>query len=200
MQVPKHRDLHFLTFLASYQHIGALENMSEAEEQLEIVNEKGEVVGVAPRSAIHGNPALMHRVVHVLVFNASGELLLQRRSMSKDVAPGKWDTSVGGHVGVGEELALSAKREMEEELGITACDLEYLYSYTHTNPYETELVTTYRCVHSGKVFFNRQEIDEVRYWRLEEIARALGSGLLSDNFEHEFRTYAGLQTPRSSGP
>ena len=161
----------------------------DQEEQLEIVNEKGEAIGLAPRSRIHGDPSLMHRVVHVLVFNHEGKLLLQKRSLNKDVAPGKWDTSVGGHVGVGEEPISSARRETEEELGIAVRDIEYLYTYMHTNPYETELVTTYRCSCSGDIRFNRDEIDEVRFWGIEEIGAAIGRGILSDNFEHEFQTY-----------
>ena len=163
--------------------------MSDPEEQLEIVNEEGEVVGRALRSVIHGNPALCHRVVHVMVIDDQGRILLQQRSLGKDVAPGKWDTSVGGHVGIGEELLLAARREMEEELGIDASELEHLYTYTHSNPHETERVTTYRCVYSGEIFFNRDEIDEVRYWSLEEIREAMGKGKFSDNFEHEFRMY-----------
>jgi isopentenyldiphosphate isomerase len=102
--------------------------MEDSEEQLEIVNEKGEVIGLAPRAEVHSNPSLMHRVVHVLLFDPRGRLLLQKRSLAKDVAPGMWDTSVGGHVGTGEELSLAAARETEEELGISACDMEYLYS------------------------------------------------------------------------
>lgn len=174
--------------------------MDDQEEQLEIVNEQGGVIGLAPRSVIHGNPSLIHRVVHVLVFNRAGKLLLQKRSMNKDVAPGRWDTSVGGHVSAGEDLSLSAKREMEEELGIAGHEVEYLYSYKHTNPYETELVTTYCCTHEGMIRFNIEEIDEVRYWGLDEINESLGKGLFSDNFEDEFRTYLSFQTPRQSGP
>jgi len=175
--------------------------MADSEEQLEIVNEKGEVIGRAPRSVIHGNPALIHRVVHVLVFDSGNRLLLQKRSMNKDVAPGRWDTSVGGHVGAGEELSLSAQRETEEELGITGAEIQFLYSYIHTNPYETELVTTYRCTYSGdNIRFNSEEIDEVRFWSLEEIKEVMGKGILSDNFEHEFTEYLSLHTPRTSGP
>ncbi|HXX58068.1 MAG TPA: NUDIX domain-containing protein [Thermodesulfovibrionales bacterium] len=173
------------------------------EEYLEIVNDEGEVIGTAPRSEIHGNPSLMHRVVHALLFNGQGELLLQKRSQKKDVAPGKWDTSVGGHVSPGEELSVAAKREMEEELGVAGYDLDYLYSYRHSNPYETELVSTYRCIYDGtldRISFNREEIDEVRFWSLKEVQEMLGKQILSDNFEDEFRTYLSYQTPRASGP
>jgi isopentenyldiphosphate isomerase len=52
----------------------------DPEEYLEIVDYKGEVIGRAPRSEVHGKPSLMHRVVHILVLNKKGEILLQKRS------------------------------------------------------------------------------------------------------------------------
>ncbi|RJQ19304.1 MAG: NUDIX domain-containing protein [Nitrospiraceae bacterium] len=159
------------------------------EELLEVVNEKGEVINTLPRSVIHGDPSLMHRVVHVLVFNENGELLLQKRSMNKDVAPGKWDTSVGGHVDHGETIVQAVTRETGEELGIKTCELEFLYTYIHSNPYETELVFTHSCVYSGGISFNKDEIDEVRYWNTNDIMQNLGKGIFSDNFEHEIVTY-----------
>ncbi len=159
------------------------------EEYLEIINNKGDIIGVAPRSEIHGNPLLMHRVVHVIVINKEGYILLQKRSINKDVAPGKWDTSVGGHVSPGEDLISSAMREMEEELGITRGIPEYLYSYVHSNSYETEHVTTFRLIYEGDFSFNRDEIEEIRFWSLNEIKESIGSGVLSDNLEHEINMY-----------
>lgn len=163
--------------------------MNMQEELLEVVNEHGDTIKTLPRSVIHGDPSLMHRVVHVLVFNERGELLLQKRSMNKDVAPGKWDTSVGGHVNAGETVNYALDREMEEELGITACNPEFLYTYIHSNPYESELVYTHSCVHSGRIKFSEDEIDEVRFWTIDEIKQDLGKGIFSDNFEHEIMTY-----------
>jgi isopentenyldiphosphate isomerase len=161
----------------------------DSEEYLEIVDYSGKVIGSAPRSEVHGNPSLIHRVVHVLVFNRKGEILLQKRSLDKDVAPGRWDTSVGGHVGIGEDLITSSMREMREELGIAGNRPEYLYSYMHSNAYETELVATFRYIYEGEFSFNREEIDEIRFWNYDEIREAIGSTILSDNFEHEFSTY-----------
>jgi isopentenyldiphosphate isomerase len=163
----------------------------EYEEHLEVVDYKGSVIGYAPRSRIHGNPSLTHRVVHVLVLNRKGEILLQKRSERKEVAPGKWDTSVGGHVGIGEDLLTSSKREMHEELGIIGHEPEYLYSYIHSNEYETEMVTTYRCTCEHGFSCNEDEIDEVRFWSHDEIHNAIGQQILSDNFEHEFQRYLG---------
>lgn len=163
--------------------------MNLQEELLEVVNEEGQTINVLPRSVIHGNPSLMHRVTHVLVFNKDEALLLQKRSMNKDVAPGKWDTSVGGHVNAGETIKEAVRREMEEELGMTSCDLKFLYSYIHSNPYETELVYTYSCIHAGAIKFDQVEIDEVRFWGIDEIRENLGKGVFSDNFEDEFKMY-----------
>lgn len=159
------------------------------EEYLEVVNEQGEILKSMPRSEIHGNPSLMHKVVHVLVFNSSGELLLQKRSMDKEVAPGMWDTSVGGHINSGETLDNAVRREMEEELGIADVPLKFLYTYIHSNPYETELVYTYSCVYNGTIVFQDDEIDNVRPWSIDEIRSNIGAGILSDNFEHEIERY-----------
>ncbi|MCX8068898.1 MAG: NUDIX hydrolase, partial [Thermodesulfovibrionales bacterium] len=60
-----------------------------SEEILEVVNEEGITIGTALRSEIHGNPRLLHKVVHLLVVNQNGHLLLQKRSSKKDVAPNK---------------------------------------------------------------------------------------------------------------
>ena len=170
-----------------------------ADELLEIVDQDGIPLGVAPRSVIHGNPSMLHKVVHVLVFNSSGQLLLQKRSMNKDVAPGKWDTSVGGHVSPREETTLAALREMKEELGIDTAGIIFLYSYTYSDNHESELVFTHSCTHNGPFAFNTEEIEAVKFWEIEEIEKNLGTGALSDNFEAAFAKYLSY-TPRSSGP
>ena len=163
--------------------------MTNQDEFLDVVTEKGEIIKTLPRNEIHGNPSLIHKVVHVLVFNREGALLLQKRSVHKDVAPGKWDTSVGGHVNAGEALDEAVRREMEEELGITVCKPKFLYTYIHSNSYETELVYTYSCVHDGEIRFDKNEIDEIRAWDTDEIKENIGRGILSDNFEHEIGMY-----------
>ena len=155
------------------------------EEVIEIVDREGSTIGLRNRSEVHGNPSLLHKVVHILVFNDSGELLLQKRSRNKDAEPGKWDSSVGGHVSPGEDFKAAALREMKEELGIVSNDIELLYSHIYSSNYESELVVTYKCFHNGPFPFNREEIDDVAFWAIAAIERVVGSGILSATFEAE---------------
>ncbi|MFZ2632687.1 MAG: NUDIX domain-containing protein [Desulfosalsimonadaceae bacterium] len=159
------------------------------KELIEVVDGGGCVVGAAPRDCVHGDNRMLHRVVHVLVFDAGNRLLLQKRSQNKKVAPGRWDTSVGGHVDCGEAVEAAMLREMEEELGIRPDMPRYAYQYIHTNNVESELVFTYTCRCEGPIRFNHEEIDAVKFWTTAEIETAMGRGVLSDNFEDEFQRY-----------
>jgi len=159
------------------------------KEIIEVVDRDGRVIGAAPRDCVHGDNQLLHRVVHVLVFDADNRLLLQKRSQNKKIAPGRWDTSVGGHVDCGETIETAMLREMEEELGIRPDAPLYAYHYIHTNNVESELVFTYICQFNGLIRFNPEEIDAVKFWKTSEIEAATGRGVLSDNFEDEFGRY-----------
>ena len=90
-----------------------------SEEKFPLVDEEGNVIGSATRGECHNGSRLLHAVVHLHVFNSKGEVYLQRRPDWKDIQPGKWDTSVGGHIDLGETPELALVREVREELGIT---------------------------------------------------------------------------------
>ena len=89
------------------------------KERFPIVDEEGRVVGAATRGECHNGSKLLHPVVHLHVFNSRGEVYLQKRPEWKDIQPGKWDTSVGGHIDYGETPEQALVREVGEELGIT---------------------------------------------------------------------------------
>ncbi|HUX13733.1 MAG TPA: NUDIX domain-containing protein [Spirochaetia bacterium] len=159
------------------------------DEQLDLVDEQDRVVGMVLRSDAHGDPALIHRVAHVLVFNSAGDLYLQKRSSRKDVQPGKWDTSVGGHVDLGETYHAAALRETAEELGVTGAELTFMHKYLHRNAYESEYVSTFKLVWDGPIVFDSNEIEEGRFWRLSEIEASRTGGCFTPNFLNEFDTY-----------
>jgi isopentenyl-diphosphate Delta-isomerase len=93
---------------------------STDNEILEIVDSEDNVIGTAARSDMH-RLGLMHRAVHIFVFNEAGEIYVQRRSDSKDRHPGKLDSSAAGHVDPGESYRQTAVRELREEIGISGC-------------------------------------------------------------------------------
>ncbi len=156
------------------------------DEIFDIVDEKGKKTGEAARGRVHGNPALTHRAVHIMVINSRGELYLQKRAENKDIQPGKWDTSVGGHVNRGEEVEAAAAREAGEELGISGVPFEFLYTYTWRTEVETELVTTYLCRYDGPISFDPKEITAGTFRSFERIEADLGKGIFTPNFEEEF--------------
>jgi isopentenyl-diphosphate delta-isomerase type 1 len=87
------------------------------EELFDVVDEHDRVTGRAPRREVHAH-GWRHRAVHVLVFNRAGRVFLQKRSSTKDMSPGLWDSSCSGHVDSGEDYDAAASRELGEELGV----------------------------------------------------------------------------------
>ncbi|MEW6608018.1 MAG: NUDIX domain-containing protein [bacterium] len=158
-------------------------------EYFEVVDKNGNIIGKASRQECHSNPELLHRVSHILVFNSKKELYLQKRSIHKDIQPGKWDTSVGGHLNPGEIHEHAAYRELAEELGITGVTLIYLYDYIWRSERETELVRTFKVVYDGKIVFQREEIEEGRFFSLEEIQSAIQGNTFTPNFIEEFNRF-----------
>lgn len=90
---------------------------STDNEILEVVDADDKVIGTATRAEIH-RLGLLHRAVHIFIFNKSGDVYVQRRSDSKDRHASKLDSSAAGHVDPGESYEQTAVRELEEELGI----------------------------------------------------------------------------------
>ena len=141
-----------------------------SEELFEIFDADDKPVGLARRSECHGNPALVHRTAHVIVFHPDGRVLLQHRSDDKDIQPNKWDTAVGGHLAPGETYEGGARREMAEELGLDSdLELEYLYNSQIRNEVESENVGVFSIVHPGPFEFQQEEINYVRFWTKGEL-------------------------------
>ena len=159
-------------------------NQDNAQELFPIVDEEGNITGAATRGECHNGSRLLHPVVHLHVFNSKGELYLQKRPAWKEIQPGKWDTAVGGHVDLGENIEMALKREVEEELGITDFTPETITQYLYDSQKECELVFVHKTVYDGSITPS-PETDGGRFWSIAEIKENLGKGIFTPNFESE---------------
>jgi isopentenyldiphosphate isomerase/intracellular septation protein A len=157
------------------------------EEWFPVVDENGAVTGRAPRSVCHdGKSKLLHPVVHLHIFNKEGKLFLQKRSVKKDIQPGKWDTSVGGHISPGESVESALQRETMEEAGLKDLQVQFIQKYVWESSREKELVFSFLTVTDKVPVISIDEIDEGRFWGVDEIAGKIGKEVFTPNFEHEF--------------
>lgn len=158
------------------------------EELLPVINEKGEFIRLAPRSECHnGKSMLLHPVIHLHIINGKGDIFLQKRSPHKDVQPGRWDTSVGGHVDPGETIEEALLREAREEAGLTAFEYEFIKKYIWQSDREREMVHSFMTRSEQLLQIDPEEIDEGRFWSRKEIEAGMGKGVFTPNFEHEYK-------------
>ena len=163
------------------------------EEMFPVVDEEGNIIAAATRGECHNGSKLLHPVIHLHVFNSKGELYLQKRPDWKDIQPGKWDTSVGGHIDLGESVDIALRRETQEELGITDFMPEKLTSYIFESTRERELVFVHKTIYDGEIHPS-DELNGGRFWSLEEIKKNLGKEVFTPNFEGEIEKVIALNT------
>jgi isopentenyl-diphosphate delta-isomerase type 1 len=139
------------------------------EEIFDVVNERDEVVRRERRSVVH-REGLLHRAVHVLIFNSKGELFLQKRSMRKDTHPGVWDSSSSGHLDAGEDYDACAVRELREELGVEAKRApERLFKIVACEETGQEFVWVYRMNFEGPFVLQEEEVETGGWFGPERI-------------------------------
>ena len=131
-------------------------------EKFDVVDEHDNVIGTQLRSVVHERN-LLHRAVHILVFNKAGELLLQKRSAWKDREPLKWDSSAAGHLEPGERYADGAARETEEELGIR-CELTPIGKIRACSNTGQEFVEVFTARHEGPFVLPPSEIEDAAFF------------------------------------
>ncbi len=159
---------------------------------LDVVNEKDEVIGADTRENIHEN-GLIHREIAIWVFNDKGEVLLQKRSMTKKSHPGCWSDSAAGHVESGDSYLESAIGELEEETGIIAKENELIelekvlvggdiikdgknnhFEFIYAYKFKDEI---------DNLRAEKDEADEIKWWNIDELLN------VDENLKKQFVPY-----------
>ncbi|MGB9615755.1 MAG: NUDIX hydrolase [Desulfomonilaceae bacterium] len=141
------------------------------DEVLEVVDADDVVMGLASRREIH-QQKLMHRAVHMFVFNSAGSLFVQRRSSQKDTHPLKLDSSAAGHVDPGEDYVEAAARELYEELSLRA-DLQEILRLPPTAETGYEHVVLYATCTDDTPIVDPDEIIEGSFMTPEELSEKM---------------------------
>ena len=156
------------------------------EEWFDIVDEEGRAKGKAPRSLCHSAPGMLHPVIHLHVIDAKNRVFLQKRAITKEIFPGKWDTAVGGHMASGETVENALKREAEEELGIKDFKAQLVAKYVWESDIESELVFMFICRYDKAIAINKKEIEEGKFFKIKKIKEMLEKGEITPNFQFDF--------------
>lgn len=144
---------------------------STDNEPLDVVDGEDRVIGRATRAEIHAK-GLLHRAVHIFVFNTKGEIYVQRRSPHKDRFPSVLDSSAAGHVEPDESYETAALRELDEELGVEAPVKEVL-KVSACPVTDNEHVVLYTAVTDAKPIPNPEEVEWGGFMTLDELTTAM---------------------------
>jgi isopentenyl-diphosphate delta-isomerase type 1 len=137
-------------------------------ELFDVCDAEDRVIGQATRGEVHAR-GLLHRAVHIFVFNSRGQLLIQRRSALKDEFPLSYTSSASGHVDAGESYDAAAIRELREELGLSDT-LEFVHSFPASVDTANEHTRLYRVVSDDAPQPDADEIASLEWCDLDELA------------------------------
>lgn len=144
------------------------------------VDENNKVIGSIQRGVAHESSGIFYRTIYVLVINGNDEVLIHKRSETKDLYPNCWDLSVGGHVNYQDSYEETAARELREELGLEVFE-EDLISKGEVlvklpNSGEFFNVFEYHLKPGEKISTAEEEIQETRWMTVDDIKKSMDDG------------------------
>lgn len=147
------------------------------EMVIDAVDGSDSPVGVVRRDQVFAL-GVNFRVVHILIFNSSGELLIQQLAGSRRRHPGYWGSSVAGYIFSNESYETAAKRRLREELNITPARLNFL-GKTVMNDQECEkFIGVFTATDDGPFEFDRHLIESIEFVPVSRIRKLQYEGSL----------------------
>lgn len=145
-----------------------VETTDDQNEMFVVVDKDDKIIGYKTRYQCHHDKNLIHRTVGVLIYDDKGRILLQKRSLTKDMEPGKWGISSAGHITNGQEAEAAVYRELKEELGIDL-PVKFFKKFIVADKQETEMAYLYKANANGPFKPDPQEVERVEYFTPQEI-------------------------------
>lgn len=164
------------------------------EENVILVNEKDEPIGLMPKMEAH-EKALLHRAFSVFIFNDENELMLQQRALDKYHSPGLWTNTCCSHQREGESNIQAGMRRLQEEMGFVV-DLQESISFIYKAPFDNGL-TEHEFDHimigkyNGTPNINPSEVADWKWMDLEAVKddMVLRPGLYTEWFKIIFEKF-----------
>jgi isopentenyldiphosphate isomerase len=132
------------------------------------VDENDEILAKVPRSEMR-EKVLLHRGTIIFTFNYKGEILIHKRTNTKDNYPGFLDVGHGGAVESKETYDENAIKETEEEIGIKNAKLEYLFKKKYIGKSNKTFCKVYRLIHEGPFKFQKEEVVWGKFISLDDL-------------------------------
>lgn len=145
-----------------------MKSIDNQDELFVVVDKDDKVVGYKTRGECHKDRTIIHRSALVVLCNKDGEILLQKRSLKKDLYPGYFTLSSSGHVAKDESYEDAIKREIKEELGVVS-PVEFVTKFIVYFATETEMMAIFKGDYDGSFTINKDEIDFVKFYTKIEI-------------------------------
>ena len=145
-----------------------MQTLEPAQEIVQIVDKNNIEIGQCTRAEMRCQK-LIHRATYIFVQSSTGDLFIQKRTLTKDIYPGYWDVAAGGVVLAGESYDLSAHRELAEELGVVDCPLTDHGDHYYETDANKVWGRIYTCVHDGPFVLQKEEVEEGRFVAPHEI-------------------------------
>lgn len=155
----------------------------DPEEIFDVVNEADIVIDQQPRRIVHRNN-LLHRAVHIFLFRPDGRMLIHLRTDNKEEFPSVWTSSASGHVSAGESYERAARRELREELGISA-SVNYVAKFSAGPETSNEFTKLFIAESTEHVVADPEEIARTLWLQPAEIEARLSDQ--PDEFSPSFR-------------
>jgi isopentenyl-diphosphate delta-isomerase type 1 len=147
------------------------------KELLDVIDEDDKVIGQMTKKDVHAGSNILHREIGILIYDKSGNMLLQQRSWKKKLFAGEWTISVIGHVLSGQTPEEAAHMELKEELGF---DTELKFAerrlFADGNHMSYGFIFTGEFPRGVMISPDKDELVRAGFFKRDEVLKMIGEG------------------------